>query len=332
MKQLRAGVIGVGYLGKFHASKYAGHPGVELVAVVDTDPAIADSIAAENNTRACTDYHDVLDQVDLVSIAVPTEYHHQVARDCLASGIHVLLEKPITTTPAEAQDLIDLARANNLVLQIGHLERFNPAIQSVWSRNNDPLFIESHRLAPFNIRGTDVNVVLDLMIHDIDIILSLVKSPLTEIRASGIPILTSAVDIANARFEFANGCVANVTASRVSNKHMRKMRLFQKNSYVSIDFHAHNVAFHHAGDDTSADSDAVPIIVEKQNYQDGDALLTEIQAFVESICTGTEAVVSGEDGKRALEVALEIVRLIGIGGDDENAPMYTSDTISSAKE
>ncbi len=310
MNRLHAGVVGVGYLGSFHASKYASLPDVDLVAVVDTDMKRAENKAAEFDTKAYSDYREILDQLDMVSIAVPTEYHYQVARDFLEAGVHVLLEKPITSSPEEAQELIALASRNKLVFQIGHLERFNPAIQSIWGRQHDPFFIESHRLAPFNIRGTDVDVVLDLMIHDIDIILSIVKCPLKDIRASGIPILTSAVDIANARLEFENGCVANVTASRVSNKHMRKIRVFQKNNYLSIDFHARKAALHHACEGQSGDSGEPVISIEEQSFQDGDALMEEIRAFVHSIREGTSPVVTGEDGKRALEVALEIGRLI----------------------
>ena len=327
MKLLRAGVIGVGHLGSFHASKYTSLPGVDLVVVVDTDQARAEKVASDNDTNACRDYREILDQVDMVSIAVPTEHHYQVARDFLEAGVHVLLEKPITTNPLEAEELIDLARNNNLVFQIGHLERFNPAIQAILSRQNDPSFIESHRLAPFNIRGTDVNVVLDLMIHDIDIILSMVKCPLADIRASGTPLLTSAIDIANARLEFTNGCVANVTASRVSNKHMRKMRVFQKNQYISIDFLAHKVTSHHACVSPSPNSDEPLICVEEQSFQDGDALLEEIRAFVQSIREGTVPLVSGEDGKRALEVALEIGQLIDPTGKTSSRTAHTPDTI-----
>ncbi len=308
MNVLRAGVIGVGHLGQYHAQKYATLAETDLIAVIDTDPQRGAHIAQQHGTDSYTDYHEILDKVDLVSIAVPTEHHFQVTRDFLEAGVHVLLEKPITKTPEEAQALIDLAKERRLVFQIGHLERFNPALQSIWGDQNNPVFIESHRLAPFNIRGTDVDVVLDLMIHDIDIILSMVDSPLKDIRSVGIPVLTSGMDIANARLEFANGCVANLTASRVSNKHMRKIRIFQHNSYISIDFFAHKITHHNTCDDPSEQQGELPICVEEQSFEDADSLMAEVQAFIHSIKEGTPAVVSGEDGKRALEVALDIIR------------------------
>jgi predicted dehydrogenase len=308
MKSLRAGVIGVGHLGQYHAQKYAALPDIDLIGVIDTDPQQASHVASTLNTRSYTDYHELLDQLDLVSIAVPTEHHFQVTRDFLNAGIHVLLEKPITNTPEEAQTLIDLAREKQLVFQIGHLERFNPALQAIWHDRSSPVFIESHRLAPFNIRGTDVDVVLDLMIHDIDIILSMVNCPLTDIRSVGTAVLTPAIDIANARLEFANGCVANLTASRVSNKHMRKIRLFEHNSYISIDFFAHKITYHKTCGDLSEQQGELPICIEEQSFEDADALMAEIQSFIRSIKEGIPPVVTGEDGKRALEIALEITR------------------------
>ncbi len=308
MKSLRAGVVGVGYLGQYHAQKYATLPDIDLICVIDKDPQRADHVAKTYNTRACTDYHEILDQLDLVSIAVPTEYHFQVAHDFLDAGISVLLEKPVTKTPEQAQVLIDLARDKQLVFQIGHLERFHPALQAIWHDRNNPVFIETHRLAPFNIRGTDVDVVLDLMIHDIDIILSMVNSPLIDIRSVGIPVLTSAMDIANARLEFANGCVANLTASRVSNKHMRKARIFQHNSYTAIDFFAHKITYHKTCDDLENPLGDQPICIEEQSFEDADGLMAEIQSFIRAIREGLTPMVTGEDGKRALEVALEISR------------------------
>jgi predicted dehydrogenase len=308
MKSLRAGVIGVGYLGEFHAQKYAALPDIDLLAVIDSDPQRALHVGETLDSPSYTDYHEILDKLDLVSIAVPTEHHFQVAQDCLDAGIHVLLEKPITSTPEEAQDLIDLAKHRQLIFQIGHLERFNPALQAIWHDRNNPVFIETHRLAPFNIRGTDVDVVLDLMIHDIDIILSMANSSLTDIRSVGTPVLTPAVDIANARLEFANGCVANLTASRVSNKHMRKVRIFEHNSYISIDFFAHKITYHKTCDDLSGKHGELPICIEEKSYQDADSLMAEIKSFIRSIREGIPPVVTGEDGKRALEVALEIIR------------------------
>ena len=214
--KLRAAVIGVGYLGRFHAQKFQANQHVDLVGVVDTDSKRVAEVAAEVETRAFTDYKEVLLLVDLVSIVVPTQYHYAVAKDCFDAGCHVLLEKPVTQTVAEAEELIDLAKSKKLVFQVGHLERFNPAVMALKGVLKNPQFIESHRLAPFKTRGTDVNVVLDLMIHDIDILLSMVSHPLKSINSVGVPVLSEEVDIANARLQFENGCVANVTASRAS--------------------------------------------------------------------------------------------------------------------
>ncbi|MGC8733229.1 MAG: Gfo/Idh/MocA family protein, partial [Halothiobacillaceae bacterium] len=244
MSKLQCAVIGTGYLGKFHADKYALLPECELVAVVDANPKTAASLAAKHGCRGLTDYRELLGKVDAVSIAVPTSLHFEVARDFLAAGIHVLVEKPITTTVEQADELIRLAREKNRVLMVGHLERFNPAILALDGVLDQPRFIESTRLAPFKPRATDVSVVLDLMIHDIDIILDIVDSPITHVEASGACVLTNDTDIANARLTFANGCVANVTASRISLKSERKMRLFQKDAYLSVDFQNRVLATH----------------------------------------------------------------------------------------
>lgn len=308
MAKLRAAVIGVGYLGNFHAQKYAGLEGVDLVGVVDADPKRAEEIGRQLGAPWFTDYPQVLGKVDMVSIAVPTEYHHEVAKRCLEAGVHVLVEKPITKTVQEAQDLIECARTRGLVLQVGHLERFNPAMLALQDVLTSPIFIESHRMAPFRARGTDVNVVLDLMIHDIDNILQMVPSEITDIRAMGAPVLTDEVDIANARIEFANGCAANVTASRVSREFIRKIRVFQADSYISIDYREHKILI--CRKTNGADSaEAANIAVEERTFGKSDALLCEIQAFVDAVRNGTPPVVSGQDGKRALEVALEISRI-----------------------
>jgi predicted dehydrogenase len=311
MNKLRAAVIGVGYLGNFHAQKYAALEDVELIGVVDVNPDNASKVAGSLGVAAYTDYREVLDRVNLVSVVVPTEQHHAVTRDCLEAGVHVLVEKPITRTTAEAQELIDCAAARGRVLQVGHLERFNPAILALQGLTLEPMFIESHRMAPFRPRGTDVNVVLDLMIHDIDNILQLVPSELIDIRAVGVPVLSDEVDIANARLEFSNGCAANVTASRVSREFMRKIRLFQHDAYISIDYRAHKVSVQRRVP-SAADPDSVDIEIEERAFAESDALLCEIRAFVDAVRNGTPPVVSGQDGKRALEVALEITRLMGI--------------------
>lgn len=304
--KLRAAVIGVGYLGRFHAQKYQSNPLVELVGVVDTSAERAAEVAAEVGAEAFTDYRDVLPLVDVVSIVVPTRLHYEVARDCFLAGCHVLLEKPVTRTVAEAEDLIKLADSKGLVFQVGHLERFNPAVMALKGALNNPQFIESHRLAPFKPRGTDVSVVLDLMIHDIDILLSLVPHPLKTINSVGIPVLSEEVDIANARIQFENGCVANVTASRSSRESMRKMRIFQQDAYFSIDFQSRQISIYRKQPGASMIPGLPNISIEERSFDQGDALKDEIDAFVSSVKDGTPPVVSGEDGKRALEVAIQI--------------------------
>ncbi len=305
MKKIRTAVIGVGYLGKFHAEKYAALPDAELVAVVDVDRLKADELAQQLGTRASTDYRELLDKVDAVSIVVPTQFHHEVAKAFLERGVHVLLEKPITTTLAEADELMRLAADKKLVFQVGHLERFNPVLMALDGVLNNPRFIESLRIAPFKPRGTDVNVVLDLMIHDIDIIQHLVGSRVKQINSIGAPVFTGEEDIANARIQFENGCVANVTASRISFKSERKMRIFQADAYITVDFQNKKVAIFRKGDGEMMPG--VPKIdVDEKSFEQVDALKSEIEAFLKSVATGSPPAVSGEDGKTALEIALMI--------------------------
>ena len=312
MSKLRAAVIGVGYLGDFHAQKYALLDDAELVGVVDASADRAREIAAALGTKPFTDYRDLLGEIDVASIVVPTEHHHRVAHDCLEAGVHILLEKPVTETLTQAEELIALAERKHLVFQVGHLERFNPAVVEVQSLLDQPLFFESHRLSVFKPRGTDVNVVLDLMIHDIDIILSLVQQDLRELRASGYPVLTDEVDIANARLEFADGCVANVTASRVSQKAMRKMRIFQHDAYFSLDFPTSSIDIARRNG-VERDEQGFPRISveERRTAEKSDAILTEIRAFLDCVRAGGTPLVTGRDGRRALAVALEISRAIG---------------------
>lgn len=306
MEQVRAAVIGVGYLGRFHAQKYRDHADASLVGVVDASPERAAEVAAEVGCPAFADYRQLFGRVDLVSIAVPTQHHFAVARDCLNNGIHVLLEKPITTTVAEADELIRLAKERSLVLQVGHLERFNPAVRALQGVLSNPLFIESHRLAPFKPRGTDVNVVLDLMIHDIDILLSLVRHPIVNVNSVGLPVLSEEVDIANARLQFANGCVANVTASRVSRETLRKIRIFQQDAYIAIDYQNRSIAIYRRQPGANLIPGLPDIVVEERSFAQGDPLRDEIEAFIAAVRNGTPPVVSGEDGKCALEVAMQI--------------------------
>jgi len=309
MSTIKTAVIGVGYLGKFHAQKYAALPDSELIAVCDNNAENAQKIAHELGVEAMTDYQALLDKVDAVSIVVPTQQHFEVARAFLEKGVHVLLEKPITVTVAEAQQLVDIADKNNSILQVGHLERFNPAILALEEVLKEPLFIESHRIAPFNPRGADVNVILDLMIHDIDIILDIVGNPVKRIEAKGVAVLSNDIDIANVRLEFDNGCVANVTASRAGLKSERKMRLVQSDAYIAIDFQNKKLGVHRKGEGEMFPGVA-NIDSNEQTFEQGDALMAEIEAFLLSIKTHTPPVVSGEDGKRALETAMEITRLL----------------------
>lgn len=309
MKKLRTAVVGVGYLGRFHAQKYAALPNAELIAVVDASAETAQRVADELNTQALTDYRQLFGQVDAVSIVVPTQLHHAVAKDFLAQGVHVLLEKPMTVTVAEADELITLAKQNKLVLQIGHLERFNSAVMALEKVLDRPQFIESHRLAPFKPRGADVNVVLDLMIHDIDIIQNLVRSPIAKIDANGVAVLTQEIDIANARITFENGCVANVTASRVSMKPQRKMRIFQPDAYISVDFQDKVLSVHRKG--SKEMFPGIPEITSEESiFENSDAIRAEIEAFLTAIEQGTPPPVTGEDGRDALKTAIWITELL----------------------
>jgi predicted dehydrogenase len=292
-------------LGQFHGEKYAALPDSELVAVVDVDRRRGEEVAAKLGAKAFADYREILGLVDAVSIVVPTQYHHEVAKAFLERGVHVLLEKPITTTIAEADELIGIAAAQNVVFQVGHLERFNPVIMALEGMLTSPRFIESLRIAPFKPRGTDVNVVLDLMIHDIDIIQHMVGSKVKQINSIGAPVFTDEEDIANARIQFENGCVANVTASRISMKSERRMRIFQPDSYITVDFQNKKLAVFRKGEGEMMPG--VPAIkIEEKSFEQGDALKSEIAAFLESVATGKPPVVSGEDGRKALETALMI--------------------------
>jgi predicted dehydrogenase len=308
-KPLRAAVIGVGYLGRFHAQKYRELPNVELLAVVDHSLEAAQKVAAELGTEALTDYRDVLGKVDVVSVVVPTPLHFDVAAAFLKHGVHVLVEKPITETIVQAQTLIDLAKLRSCVLQVGHLERFNPAIQAAAKLISTPRFIESHRLAPFKQRGTDVSVVLDLMIHDIDLIQELVGQPLLNIDAVGAQVFSQDIDIANARLRFAGGCVVNTTASRVSLKQERKLRIFQDDAYLSVDLQQKILTVIRKREPGPVESPA-QVAIEEQSFEQGDALKSEIEAFLYAVREGTTPVVTGEDGLRALATAIQITESV----------------------
>ncbi|MBN2225190.1 MAG: Gfo/Idh/MocA family oxidoreductase [Deltaproteobacteria bacterium] len=300
---MRIGVIGVGYLGKYHLEKYLGIEGVEVAGVCDTNEQIGMKIGADYGVPYILDYRRLFDMVDAVSVVVPTVHHHQVAVDFLNAGIDVFVEKPITTNLIEAQSLIDTAESRGLILQVGHLERFNPAVLALEGTMREPMFIESHRLSPFPDRSVDIDVILDLMIHDIDIILNIVKSPISHIDAVGVPIITSQVDIVNARLNFESGCVANVTASRVSAEKMRKIRIFQSDAYISIDYAAQKITVYKRVD---GGNDGISIIRQDIEISHSDYLGDEIKSFVDAVRTRNNPSVTGRDGKRALEVAMMI--------------------------
>lgn len=309
MKPLRVGVVGIGYLGKFHAEKYARMDGVELVGVVDIIAERAEQASAHFKTQAFTDYKDLVGKVDAVSVVVPTPLHFSVARTCLENNVDVLIEKPMTTDLAEADRLIEIADSRGLIIQVGHLERFNPAVIALKGVIDQPMFIESHRLSPFNDRGTEVDVVLDLMIHDIDIILYLVKSDIKDMHAVGVPVVTSRVDIANARLIFASGCVANVTASRISMKTMRKIRIFQKDTYVSVDYASRDITV--IRKDGQGTGLPVPgMSMDRSTFEVADPLEAELKAFVKSAKTRQAPEVSAKDGRNALRVAMDIAEQI----------------------
>jgi predicted dehydrogenase len=309
---VRAAVIGAGYLGRFHAQKYAALERAELLAIADPEPLARERLAAELGVAGVADHRELLGRVDAVSVVTPTPLHFSIARDFLDAGAHVLVEKPITVTVDEARELVALAAARKRVLQVGHLERFNPAIVAVEGLLDRPRFIESNRLAPFKPRGTDVSVVLDLMIHDIDLIQNIVGSAVTSIDAVGAPVFTDEIDIANARIRFANGCVADVTASRISMKSERKLRVFQADAYLSIDLQQKVLTLVRKGDALAA-GEMPKVAIEERSFDPGDALRDEIESFLRAIESGSRQVVSGEDGLAALETAIRIGELLGRG-------------------
>lgn len=309
MKELQVAVVGVGYLGRFHAQKYAAMEGVNLLGVADPDPEQVKRVAQECNTKAFSDYKELIPLVDAVSIVVPTSLHHKVSGDFLDAGIDVLLEKPMTVTLEEADDLIAKAEKGELVLQIGHLERFNPAYLAIEPSLTTPVFIESNRIATFKPRGVDVDVVLDLMIHDIDIILNIIDSPIETIHTVGAPVATLNTDIANARLIFKNGATANVTVSRVSRTNERKMRVFQPGSYINVDFGNRKVMTIQLSEEL-LDGGMPKQIVDLRSFKDGDALLSEIEAFIGHVRDRSRPAVSGIEGRRALAVALQVMTQI----------------------
>ncbi len=308
---MRTAVIGVGYLGRFHAQKYASLPHAALVGVADARAAARTAVAAELGVPGFADYRDLVGRVDAVSVVTPTPSHHEIAKAFLDGGAHVLVEKPMTVTVAEGESLIAAAKRAGKILQVGHLERFNAAVQALQPILTEPRFIESARLAPFKHRGTDVDVVLDLMIHDIDLILSIVRSPVVSVDAIGASVFSPEIDIANARLRFANGCVANSTASRVSLKTERKLRLFQDDAYLSVDLHQKVLTVIRKGAGLGADG-MPQVAIEETNYEQGDALRAEIESFLAAAAADTPPAVSGEDGLLALKTAISIAEQVAL--------------------
>lgn len=328
MDALKVAVVGVGTWGENHARVYHQLPQAELVGVADVDEARAQEIANRFSTRAFTDYHDLLDQVDAVSVVVPTVSHHQVARDFLQAGVAILLEKPMTRTLEEADDLVALALGRGVPLQVGHIERFNPVIRAVEELDITPKFIECHRLSPMSLRIQDVGVVLDLMIHDLDVILQLVQAPVRKVDAVAVAVLGEHEDIANARIVFQTGCVANLTASRMALKKMRKIRVFSPDSYISLDYDRKRGEIYKASpllrrmrlpvEGTKAETIADLrdfqfgdlLTIKQMEMDDAEPLRLELESFLDAVRSGTAPPVPGEHGRRAIAAAQMILDAI----------------------
>ncbi|MFC1556396.1 Gfo/Idh/MocA family protein [candidate division KSB1 bacterium] len=321
MKKVAVGIVGVGHLGLAHAKKYSAIEEAELVGFWDTDPLVRENMETELEMKSAGSLDELLEKVEAVSIVVPTTGHTSIALAAAEKGVHLFVEKPIASTLKEADDIINAAARHGVKLQVGHIERFNPAFRLLQDEVVDPRFIESHRLAAFNPRGLDVSVVLDLMIHDIDVILKLTGSPVSRIDASGVGIVSENFDIVNARLTFENGAVANITASRISQKKMRKMRLFQKDGYISMDFISGETEIFSIEDAGThfADTDIMPILdlshqdihkivgYRKIRNDGRDSLELELRSFIDAIQNNTAPPVTGEEARTALAVALEII-------------------------
>ncbi len=302
MKKLRVGVVGVGHIGKNHARLYAELPGAEFAAIFDTDAEVARRLADEYKTKAVGSLDEFAENVDAASLATPTSSHFEIAKQLLARGKHLLIEKPIAANTAHASELAEMAAASGLILQVGHVERFNPVLSALEERLNHPRVIEAHRLSPYPNRSTDIGVVLDLMIHDLEIILHLVRSPVQTIDAVGVPVLSRSEDIANARLRFEDGCVANITSSRISPERMRKIRVFQEDAYLSLDYQEQSGEIYRRGP-TGISQASVEI--EKE-----EPLKRQLAAFLECARTGRAPKVSGFQATAALELAVEITKRI----------------------
>lgn len=316
---LKVGVFGVGHLGKFHLNNWKEIEGVKLVGFFDPNDAQAKEVSETYGLKRYADADKLMDACDIVDIVAPTDHHYAICMQAIRKGKHVFVEKPLANTIEEGREIVKLVREANVKLQVGHVERFNPAYLAVKEMQLNPMFIEVHRLAQFNPRGTEVSVILDLMIHDIDIILSLVKSDVKQISASGVAVMTDTPDIANVRIEFHNGCVANLTSSRISMKKMRKIRLFQKDAYIGIDFLAKKteiIKLKQPEDqnvfsfDLDTPSGKKTIAIANPEIKESNAILTELQAFVDAINNNTPTIVSEIDGFLAMEVAHQILHKI----------------------
>ncbi len=308
-RPIRTAVIGVGHQGRWHAQKFAALDQSELRGVVDIDRQRSRDVAAEHDVESIDDIASLAGVVDAAIVATPTATHHEIVNKLLQSGIHVLVEKPIATTVEEARDLVELAEAKGLVFQVGHIERFNPAVVAMAGKIARPLYIESNRIAPFKPRGLDVCVVLDLMIHDIELIHSFVQSPIVDLDAVGQPVFSQNIDVANARLRFENGCVADVTSSRISLKTERSLRVFQPESYLSADMHNKTFTFFnkkHDGVVRGPDD----VAVEMQSFASGDALMEQSKSFLEAVAGGPPPIVSGRAAMQALETAARISDMV----------------------
>ena len=302
MKKLRVGVVGVGHIGSNHARIYSELPNAELVAILDIDPARADEIGGKYKAKAVASLNEFAGMIDAASVATPTSAHFSIARDLLARGKHLLIEKPITEKTSDARELAQMAAEKRLVLQVGHVERFNPVLNALEQRLTHPRFIEAHRLSPYPNRSTEIGVVLDLMIHDLEIILHLVDSTVENIDAVGVPVLSRGEDIANARLRFASGCIANVTSSRISPERMRKIRVFQEDAYLSLDYQGQSGEIYRR---VNGQILREPVAIEKE-----EPLRQQLASFVDCALTGGEPRVSGSHAAAALELAIEITRRI----------------------
>jgi len=306
MSKLKVAVIGIGYLGEFHAEKYKYNKNVDLIGVVDTDEKRCKKISKKFNTKSYKKFQDIINDIDAVSIVVPTNLHYKIAKFFIEHKKHVLIEKPFATNISQAKKLRDISKKNNTILQVGHLERFNKAFIGLKDKVNKPLYIECNRISPYKLRGTEVDVIKDLMIHDLDLIISLNGSRIKNVQANGINVLTNKIDIANARITFDNGCVCNLSSSRISDKVERKMRVFQKNSYFSLDFQKFVLDSY-----KKLTINNKKIIKKEQiEFPKNDSLKDEIQSFVDCIINNKKPIVTSLDGINALKYAIKISKLI----------------------